>query len=159
MSGEPKRLTATEREALVRLCVAQEIFASVPGELAERMKLIPGAKRDLAMMAKKIDKLLDQATDTIPREQWSTYNNSLKMATYAIGVKGPAGNGQRNNEFGMWLPYDVINALLEGCHDHCLMCEMDKYACRRCGLRKALETVPNDTPDDDSLGCKYKMVM
>ena len=156
---ETRRLTASEREALIRLAVAQEILTDAPADLRQRARMIRGASRDLAMMAKKIAVLLEGFDDTIPTDQLRTYNNSLRMASYTIGVKGPAGNGRRDDQFGMWLPYSVLNALLEGCHDKCLMCEYDRWECRRCELRKALDTVPNDTPDDDSLGCKYKMVM
>lgn len=86
-----KRLTASERESLVRMNVALEILTQEPASLADRSALIPGAKRDLAMMASKITKLMEAYARTIPMEQLSTYMNSLKLASYVVGVKRPGG--------------------------------------------------------------------
>ena len=47
-----KRLTASEREILLRLNVAMEVLIlDVAGPLRERSKLVPYARRDMAMLA------------------------------------------------------------------------------------------------------------
>ena len=61
--------------------------------------------------------------------------------------------------YGLWLPNATINALLDGCRDHCLMCSGDTDARRRCALRKALDMVPNDVPHTDDESCPYYMAM
>ena len=66
---EKKRLTASERESLIRLNVALEILANEPEHLAARANSVPGAKRDMAMMVAKIRKLLEGFTGTIPDDQ------------------------------------------------------------------------------------------
>ena len=152
---ETKRLTASERESLVRLNVALEILTKEPAELAQRSALIPGAKRDLAMMSAKIRKLMDGYAHTIPSEQLRTYANSLKMVSYVIGAKRPGGQGRDDKNYGMWLPYEVINKLLDGCHDHCMMCGLDKTDRKRCPLRKALDTIPNDVERSEDGDCPY----
>lgn len=158
VKGE-KRLTATERESLIRLNVAAAILGNIPAELSERMELIPYAKRDMAMMAKKADALLGRVKATIPEDQERIYDNSLRMASYTIGVRGPGGSGDREKDYGMWISYGALNAMLDACHDHCLMCSLDKYACKKCALRKALDTVPNDVTEDEDLPCKYRAVI
>ena len=156
MAETTKRLTASEREALMRLNVAVEIMAlDVLDPLAERLKMIPGAKRDLAMMRARIRKIIEAVPGTIPDNQLKTDLNNLKMVSYVIGVKAPGKLGRDEKTYGMWIPYEVLNALLAGCHDHCLMCPMDKAQRRACGLRKALETIPNDSQERSDGDCPY----
>lgn len=154
-----KRLTASERESLMRMNIALEILTREPANLAERSTLIPGAKRDLAMMSSKIRQLMDGYVRTIPPEQCRTYINSLKMAGYVIGAKRPGLREHDDRNYGMWLPYEVIHALLDGCHDHCMMCELDKVSRKRCLLRKALDIIPNDAEQSEEGDCPYYAVI
>lgn len=158
VKGE-KRLTASEKEALVRLNVALEILTTEPEHLAQRAALIPGAKRDMAMMAAKIFKLLGGFADTIPADQLLPYRRALMGTSYMIGMKKPGVEPLDEKNYGMWLPYEVLNALIAGCHDHCMMCNLDKVGRKQCPLRKALDTIPNDSeplPDGD---CQFYTLM
>ena len=152
---ETKRLTASEREALLRLNVAMEIIILDLKCLDQRSKLVPYARRDLAMMARRAEKLLRGFAATIPEAQLMTYRRALEMVSYVVGVKRPGQAVRDEKNFGMWLPYEIINSLLAGCHDHCLMCPADKAERRACGLRKALETIPNDTEDREDGDCPF----
>lgn len=156
---ETKRLTATERESLVRMNVALEILSVEPEILAQRSAMIPGAKRDLAMMRTKIGNLMGKYVLTIPPEQYRTYINSLKMASYAIGVKRPGGTARDDKNYGLWLPNEVINGLVEGCHDHCMMCSLDRAERNCCSFRKTLDAIPNDAPQRDDGDCPYYAVI
>ena len=155
---DKKRLTATEKDALVRMNVVLEILAKEPENLAERAAMIPGAKRDLGMMAAKITKLMDAFAETIPQEQLKTYLNALVMADYVIGVRRPGPHGRDDKTYGMWLPNEVIGALLDGCKDHCMMCPDQLDARKRCRLRKALDMCPSDVQQRDDGDCPYFMV-
>ena len=155
---DTKRLTATEKDALVRMNVVLEILAKEPENLAERAAMIPGAKRDLGMMAAKITKLMDAFAETIPQEQLKTYLNALVMADYVIGVRRPGPHGRDDKTYGMWLPNEVIGALLDGCKDHCMMCPDQLDARKRCRLRKALDMCPSDVQQRDDGDCPYFMV-
>ena len=154
-----KRLTASERESLVRMNVALEILTQEPASLADRSSMIPGAKRDLAMMASKVTKLMEAYARTIPMEQLSTYMNSLKLASYVVGVKRPGGQYREDKNYGLWLPNEVINGLLAGCHDHCMMCDMDKSERKCCSLRKTLDVIPNDVKRREDGDCPYYAVI
>ena len=152
---ETKRLTASEREALLRLNVAMEILILDIGALAERAKLIPYAKRDMAMMARKAEKLLGAFAKTIPDKQLMSYRRSLELVSYVVGVKKPGAQVRDEKNYGLWLPWEVLNALLAGCHDHCMMCAMDKAQRRACPLMKALDTIPNDSAEREDGDCPY----
>lgn len=152
---ETKRLTATEKEALVRLSVAREILVEEPEMLKTRVSLVPGAKRDIAMMASKINRLLEGFKATIPQEQVSIYEHALHMSRYSIGAKRPGAGVRNDKEYGMWIPFDVLDKLLEGLRDRCDMCSLDKGQRRACALRKAVDTIPNDVPRRDDGDCPY----
>lgn len=156
---EKIRLTASERESLIRLNVAYEILDSEGEHLARRFGVIPGGRRDLGMLKAKIKKLMEQVVGTIPDDQLKSYVNSLKMASYTVGIRKPGNMERDEKNYGMWLPFEVINAMLAGCHDHCMMCPADKAERRACKLRKALETIPNDTPDRDDDDCPFYTLM
>ncbi len=153
---ETKRLTASERESLLRLNVAMEVLIlDVAGPLKERAKLVPYGRRDMAMLAAVARRLLEGFVDTIPMEQMPTYRRALEMVSYTIGVKKPGPSSRDEKQYGMWIPYEVLNALLAGCHDHCLMCSLDKAQRRSCELRKALTIIPNDSEERRDGDCPY----
>jgi len=156
---EKIRLTASERESLIRLNVAYEIMETDGPHLERRLSTIRGGKRDYGLIKSKINLLMEGFTDTIPDDQLKTYINSLKMASYTIGIKKPGAMARNEKDYGMWLSYDVINALLSGCHDHCMMCPGDKAERRACKLRKALTTIPNDAPERDDGDCPFYTLM
>lgn len=156
---DKKRLTASEMETLLRMRAASIILKEIPVKMSQRSEMVPYAKRDFAMLAAKVQKLHDAFIETIPENQISTYNNNLWMCNFSIGVKRP-GNSERNNrEYGMWISYDVLNTLLEGCHDHCTMCNLDKGQRRACKLKKAMDILPNDVPRYDENDCPYYTVI
>lgn len=155
-----KRLTASERESLLRLNVAMEVLIlDVKDQLAERAKLVPYGRRDMAMLAAVARRLLDSFKATIPEEQKKTYMNALSMVSYTIGVKAPGPSTQNTKDYGMWIPLNVLNALLDGCHDHCLMCPKDKAERRACTLRKALTIIPNDSEERSDGDCPYYTII
>lgn len=156
---EKIRLTASDRESLIRLNVAYEILATEGKQLDRRLQAIQGGKRDYGLLKSKINKLMENMTDTIPDDQLMTYMRSLQMASYTVGIKKPATGGNRDRDYGMWLSYGVINALLGGCHDHCMICPSDKAERRACELRKALATIPNDAPDRNDGDCPFYTLM
>lgn len=156
---EKIRLTASDRESLIRLNIAYEILETEGQQLNRRFRAIQGGRRDLGMLKAKIHKLMERVTDTIPDDQMMTYIRSLNMASYTIGIKKPGTMERDEKNFGMWLSYEVIQALLSGCHDHCMMCPSDKAQRRACKLRKALETIPNDAPDRSDDDCPFYTIM
>lgn len=156
-----KRLTASERDSLVRLNVAAEILIlDVREQLQARARLVPYARRDMAMLSAVAHRLLDGFLATIPADQLLTYQRSLQMTSYTVGIKRPGTTGTRNErDYGIWLPFEALNELLVGCHDHCMMCSDDKAQRRACRLRKALELIPNDTEGRADGDCPFYTIL
>lgn len=152
---EKKRLTASEMESLLRMKAASIILKEVPAKMEQRTSMVPYAKRDFCMMAAKIKKLHDAFVETIPEQQKSTYDNNLRMCNFSIGVKLPGRTQRDDREYGMWISYEVLNCLLEACHDHCTMCILDKGQRRACKLKKAMDILPNDVIRPDENDCPY----
>lgn len=155
-----KRLTASERESLMRLNVALDILmkeGKTESYLHERSKLVPGARRDLAMMAAKCRKLQMGFEKTIPLDQLMTYLRTMESTAYKTGMKQPGKNPVHDHKnFGIWLPYEVINTLLDGVREYCTLCNLDKVGRKQCRMRKALYTIPNDSNEERSDGdCPY----
>ena len=150
-----KRLTASERDAMLRMNIVLEILDTEAAKLSDRLKDIPYAKRDIGMMKAKIYKLIAALTETIPDDQLMHWMRMLKTATYYVGTRNPNDQNKNEGEFGYWLSVKTIKTLLEGVHDKCLMCDLDKGQRRACKLRKAIDSIPNDTPDREDGDCHY----
>jgi hypothetical protein len=146
-------MSASERETMLRVVTALNILITEPEQLKSRMKDVPYYSRDVGMLRKKALTMIEKMTDTIPKEQMWQWYREVKSVSYTVGVSGVT---SRNNEkYGVWLPNNVINALLEGCKEQCLMCNLDKGQRRACALKKALDAVPNDVPDKMDGDCPY----
>lgn len=156
------RITATERDEMMRVKIAHDILTFETKGLAKRIAGIPGGKRDLALIIKLADKLMQNVLETIPDEQRQVYSRALHDASYTIGVRcrATAANKEKiNMEYGFWTPLEVLNALIEGCHDRCATCNLDFVGRKKCRLKRALDILPNDTRDKDDGDCPYYFVM
>ena len=154
-----KRMTASERDAMLRMNIVLEILDTETAKLEERLKGIPYAKRDIGMMKQKIYKLIGQLTDTIPDDQMFHWLRMLKTATYYVGARNPVKEAHNKSEYGYWLSVKTIEALLDGLHDKCMVCDLDRSQRRACPLRKAIDSIPNDTPERDDGDCPYYTIL
>lgn len=147
------RLRASEREALLRLCMVCDIMARDVDALDARLAQVKYGKRDKGMISAAVNRLLDGLMATIPTDQLVSFRRNMDMCAYVVGVRN-AGKVNANEEYGMFLPYDTLNTILEGLHDKCMMCSLDTMGQRKCKLRKALDVIPNDIEDVEN-GCKF----
>lgn len=157
-----KRMSATERDALMSIGVASQIITNALRDLREeRYKLVPNMKRDLRMIEKVIERVVLRFMDSIPMAQRRTYVNSLRDGSYTVGVKCRAHNNeaQRQDEYGLYLTFAQINELLHAAREKCKFCDLDTEGIRRCPLRKTLDEIPNDAPDGDGNDCPYYSIM
>lgn len=151
-----KRMTATEKEAMLRLNVALEILDAEPVKLRDRLKLAPYSARDLGLLKGTIHRLMEKLTHTIPEEQMRMWIRTLETASYTVGNRRPATGMLRDEKgYGLWVSFDTMHALLDGLHDRCLMCSLDGAERRACPLKKALDTIPNDAPGRSDGDCPY----
>lgn len=157
-----KRMTATEREALGTLSVADQIVTNAIKMFRDdRYRIVPGMKRDLRLVESTMERLLKRFLDTIPTEQVKSYVHTLQDTSYTTGVRCRARYGNRNldDEYGMYLTFEQINGLVEACKEKCHYCGYNTEGIRRCKLRKIFDQIPNDAPDDDGYGCPYYRVV
>lgn len=153
------RLTAAEREALIRLNVAVDILLTMPEQLARRVKLVKYGRRDFAMLAKVTERLTRGMTGTVPEDQLPSLLRNLKTASYLVGVKAPGAASRDEWNYGTWVSWGVLNALLGGCHDKCTLCDLDVQGRRSCPLRKALDAIPNELADRENGDCPYYTII
>jgi len=147
-----KRMTGNERESFLRLMTAADILHKERDALAGRMKMIPNGSRDYGLIAAKTQKLFEALLTTIPLEQLLTFQRNLPYTVYSVGTKNVG--GKHDSEFGMWISFDALNAIIDSLHDHCMLCTLDIQDQRKCPLAKAFDTLPV-SKDEDSRGCGY----
>lgn len=154
---EKMHLYASEREELQRLYIVLDIISGHMEPLKRRLATIKDGEKDAKIIVTKVTKLLGELYATVPDDQHKVLMRHINSTSYHMGVRGPAKDKQ-HDEFGMWIPWNVLGTLLDSCKDNCLMCSLDPQAQQACALRKALDAIPSDTPDRPG-GCRYQGVI
>ena len=103
-------------------------------------------------------KLIAEYLATVPDEQLISISRMMKSISYTVGMKKPGSGHSHNDEYGMWISFNLANQLFSGCHDHCMMCAFDGVKQRTCPLRKALAEIAIETVDEGG-DCPYFGVM
>ena len=156
MDGEMKRITATEREALMRINLALSILMNHRDEMAKRTAMIPRGAFYWASAQKMLEKYTEGCYRTIPAEQLMVLRRSIQEMTCHVGVRCPATmRVAKDTDWGVIVPLRVINTLFSACTDHCVTCLKTGEDQRRCELKKALDAVPNDAEDRKDGLCPY----
>ena len=148
-----KRMSAGERDTMLRIVTALNILVTEPEKLKERMKDMPYYSRDVGMLKAKALQIIGKMTDTIPQEQMWQWYREVKSVTYTVGI--PRVSSHNNDNYGVWLPNNLINALMDGCKEQCLMCNLDRAQRRACRLKKTLDAIPNNVQDKADGDCPY----
>lgn len=154
-----KRLTALERDAMLRLNVALEILTTETGHLRSRLQGIPYAYRDIGCLKQKILRIVVALNDTIPDDQMKHWVKMLGTATYQVGTRQINERNKQEKEYGLWISIDTLKTLMAGLHDKCMVCDLDRGQRRACPLRKAIDSIPNDTPDREDGDCQYYTIL
>ena len=153
---ERKRLTASERESILRINLALSITEGHRENLRRRTALIPRGSWYLGVAKGMLAKYLEGCYRTIPPEQLLILKRSMREMTCHVGIRCPATmNANIEKDYGVIVPLGVINTLFSACQDHCLTCMKTGEEQARCELKKALDVVPNDAKDRDDGKCPY----
>lgn len=131
-----KRLTAQEQKEFVDLCAADSLLTQDP----LRKRLTEEDKQQLDNCRTALESILTNVMDTMPYEQLLSYKRQMEHIRVYTSYKHAG-----EKETGRYLSYDEINNLLEGCWDHCLMCQKDTLEARQCPLYKVSLALPFDT--------------
>lgn len=157
MEADKKRLTATEREALMRINLALRFLQGEPADLTRRTAMVKRGKWYLGVARGMLEKYLRGAYLTIPHEQLRILERSIQETSITVGVRCQATRDRnRGTEYGVIVPIDTLNLLFAACADHCLTCTGDRESQARCELRKALDVIPNDAEERTDGGCQYR---
>lgn len=158
---EIKRLTATEREAIMRLSLALEFLTVDVDFLKRRAEMVPNGKALLAGARGMVRKFIDLSCDTMPEDQLKSMIRTMKMTTFEVGVKCPATakNSRRLDDYGVIVSLNAINEIFAACEDHCALCIGGPAEVKGCALRKALDTIPNDAAERPDGGCPYRVIL
>lgn len=155
-----KRLTATEREGLMRINLALSLLVTEEGNLKARNKLIRRGGSLLGAARGLLTKYVESFYPTVPADQLKSVYRAVKDTTYTVGVRCPATRDKkRDKEYGVVVPIGALNALFAACGDHCLMCMGNREEQGKCPLRKALDAIPNDVGDRSDGRCPYQGVL
>ena len=155
-----KRMTATERDTYMHLNIAYQIMSNALRDLNEDgMKRVKYLKRDLRLMEKTLERICTEVIGTLPDEQKRGYCNMLRDSSFKVGVRCKAVSGKpMQDEYGIYMSFTQINTFLEAIQEKCHYCGLDAAGIAQCKLRKALDELPNDTPDTGN-GCPYYTVI
>lgn len=157
-TDETLRLRGKEREAMMRMALAEDFLLKNKRDLDTRLMRVERGHNQISVVCGFIRRLNLQLYRTIPTDQMESLRRQLGELSYCIGVQRPQGN-ERNNDFGLWVSFDTINELISAIKDHCLMCNKDRQQERSCKLAKALDTIGNDLDERPGSGCKYRGVL
>lgn len=109
-----RRMTGTERDEIMRLAVVDTILLGTKEKLKARAGMVVRGRARLGLAAWAVDSLLEDLMGTIPANQLLALRNNLRMNAFTIGAKRPGG-GRADNEYGIWISFNELNALLAGC--------------------------------------------
>lgn len=130
-----KRLNSNEQKDFVNLCAAEALLQ------------VDNLKRriDDEGWEKVHNGLIDLVNDvmsTMPYEQLKSYQKQMKHIAISVGIKNA---GVDPDWDGRYLNFSQINELLEGCQDHCLMCDKMPQTMKQCGIRKVYNSLPAES--------------
>lgn len=148
---ERKRFTADEQVEIKRFFVALSILQGI--KLNSRIEKIHYGKRDMGMVKSKLEKICNSLMDLMPLDQLRALERNIKSITYTVGIKKPIEN--RDDDYGLWLSFNAITALMEGAHDTCMMCAKNQKEQNKCPLRRGLDELPVTTINETKGECPY----
>lgn len=137
---ERKRMTSAEQKDFVNLCAAESLLKA--DALAKRIDALDECGEKLRQASEGLNDVLCGLMDTMPYEQLASYHKQIQHIAIAVGVKNA---GNYDDWDGRYLKFSEINVLLDGCQDHCLMCDMMPITMKQCPIRKLYNTIPADS--------------
>ena len=156
---ERKRLTATEREWLVRMAIAEQIMDGVEPRVKTRIKMVHRGQLFINSARGLLKRFLRDVEATLNDSDRRVLARSFTDTSYTIGIRCTATKGNKtklDNDYCIVVPIHAIHEPLDACHEHCITCFGSADEAKGCRLRKALDAIPNDTEDRDDGECPYK---
>lgn len=153
------RLNRDEQTGLLNIAAIVSLAKS-PAMNAIRpyVKMLYGGNRDLACIETKAWSIFERLLKVIPQKALLSLQPTIKALQIKIGV--PTVGSNYDKEFGMVVSYEDLSAIVEGCQDKCMMCDLPDAKLKDCPLRKAFSHLPTqDEPDPLGGGCGYRRLL
>lgn len=160
---QQKMMCASERDNEGLLHVMWDVSDDILRGNERRMKMVPGMKRDMALIRSLCEKYVVKVRCTVPPQQRAMMDRHLEHFSYTVGVRNPTSMGKRNkDDWGLWVSMHDLEVLFSTAHDFCMMCSDDLQHQRQCPLRKVMQrigvqaelTVPDKENKDGY--CEYR---
>lgn len=130
-----KRMSSDGTKALWELYAAYTVLYEAYDNKELRVDQVPNGRRDIRMIAKRLDSIIAGIERTIPDERMATL---LKQRPYMrFGVRfGQEVSRQKDMTL---IPSDLLYAVLIAAHEMCKLCT-DPDRCKSCDLGKAFDS-------------------
>lgn len=133
-------MNSAEQKDFINLCAADSLLKA--DALAARISAMDGCSEKLKKASDGLNDVLYELMGTMPYEQLSSYHKQMQHIAIAVGVKSA---GNYDDWDGRYLKFSEINVLLEGCRDHCMMCDLLPRTLKQCPIRKLYNTIPAES--------------
>ena len=119
-----KRLTGGETNALKMLVHALSAMEGIGGDLSGRFEGAPNAAQTFEAAKWAFKQVIADTVETVPHAQRETIRRNLEKVEVIVRFRKPW-QGEGNEEFGMWISWDAISALVAASREACITCDLD----------------------------------
>jgi len=151
---ERRRITSTERSALLRYAAALSIWTE-PG-CEDFIKGLPYGGRDLETVRRVTLRLWTNAMAVIDKDQLRQILMNVEAASVTVGITRMRA-AEHASKYGQFITHAAATALTEAAAEKCSTCMLDRNGARRCELRAALDEMNIVDTAENSSVCKYRM--
>lgn len=130
-----KRVTASDREALVMLYSISSVLEHFEGQLKSICQRVPNGWLDARMIQSKLNNMIIAMLETIPVEQLKTIKHHMDLSTIHVGIRSA---GKRPDDYWIMTYTDLADLAEYATKAECMFCE-GKSSCR---LREVLKELP-----------------
>ena len=149
---EPRRLQGYEQEGVYDLCAAVHSLENVKKKIPRRLGDVKDGVSTAKRLATQAQNLLVKVLETIPRYQLLQMQRNLDSLRITVGIARV--DTKQKSDFGRWMSYEALTGLMQIAEEHCTLCDKEFDDQIRCPLRRALNELPLDAPEDVK-GCPY----
>lgn len=150
---DKRRIQGSEQEGIYDLYALVHELENIQKRLPRRLAEIPGGTRLVKEMNTKAEHLLTKVLETMPLWQLEQFRRNLDSLRITIGV-ARVDNTKNQEKYGRWMSLRALTGLMDAAHDYCTLCEKDFDQQCKCDMRRAMDELPVDTPEDVK-GCPY----
>lgn len=149
-----------DKEGLIALAaVASTLNDEDIRGIEDRIAKIKNGNRDLALIRRMSESLLYKVIEAMPMDKDDAKDVRRYLSTMKIytGIRNTPRHGRLDplKDFGMYLTYDEVNALLEASTASCALCTKTDGEAKNCKVRKIIAKLPVKDVEHTADKCGY----